>query len=229
MNCQRLTYTCLELLAILVSTLAAPLVTTSLSLDNPCGLAPGAALELPPNMVDFLKATITDANAASAANQAVVNKLRSDVMLTENELITYTNKTLPSLPLRLPEVNVSKSNMDAITRQQYNDTSIAIIYLDSAIKDDTQYDNKRYQTELQSAQNSLYSLMCKIFYMMKSSNISIPLPVNASVIPSTLQQLSDAKRRYYRNVMITSQVARNMTKTQASNYEKFIEVVSTSG
>lgn len=72
-----MTYTCLELLAILVSTLAAPLVTTSLSLDNPCGLAPGTALELPPNMVDFLKATITDANAASAANQEVVNKLVS--------------------------------------------------------------------------------------------------------------------------------------------------------
>ncbi|KAK0054025.1 hypothetical protein Bpfe_016516, partial [Biomphalaria pfeifferi] len=124
---QRLTYICLELLAILVSTLAAPLVTTSFSLDNPCGLAPGAALELPPNVVDLLKATITDANAASAANQAVVNKLRSDVMLTENEIITYTNKTLPGLPLRLPEVNVSKIN-ELARKIRLNQMNLHLLY-----------------------------------------------------------------------------------------------------
>ncbi|KAH9518564.1 hypothetical protein Btru_017163 [Bulinus truncatus] len=124
---QRFVFFGLALMSFIIApTTAAPV--SQPTIDNPCVLDPSAQIELYP-IVDLLKAAITETNAAAASCQAYVDKVKSDRVLTDSEFSYFNADTtqLPGLPIRQPEVNVSRAN-DFIQKLRQIELNVTLLY-----------------------------------------------------------------------------------------------------
>ena len=92
--------------------------------------------------------------------------------------------------------------MEDFLRQTYRDVSIHIVFVQQALGEQIAVDDRVLKNELSGLKQKLFELLCKVHHLAISRNITISSFVDASVMPSSMKNISDDTRRYKRNYVL---------------------------
>ena len=92
--------------------------------------------------------------------------------------------------------------MEDFLRQTYRDVSIHIVFVQQALGEQIAVDDRVLENELSGLDQKLFELLCKVHHLAISRNITISNFVDASVMPSSMKNISDDTRRYKRNYVL---------------------------
>ncbi|GFO34260.1 hypothetical protein PoB_006076500 [Plakobranchus ocellatus] len=211
--------------ALLLNGLAMGAVLPKATIDNPCRTIDTVNQVFPPLDSQFNEA-INEVNAVKVSAEQLITALQGDGFLTSDDIpaLNPTFSHLPGLPLRLENDNPNLDNMVNILLQDYHDISVYIVYVKQALQEQVALDMGLLSNEISQLETNLFSLMCKVYTLLKTKETSVTSYVDASAMPEYLKNIEDATTRYMRNYLLAKD-AKIFLNHLGMNYASFLNAL----
>ncbi|GFO34259.1 hypothetical protein PoB_006076400 [Plakobranchus ocellatus] len=150
--------------------------------------------------------------------------------------IDTVNQVFPSLDSQfneaINEVNAVKFSAEQlitalmvnILLQDYHDISVYIVYVKQALQEQVALDMGLLSNEISQLETNLFSLLCKVYTLLKTKETSVTSYVDASAMPEYLKNIEDATTRYMRNYLLAKD-AKIFLNHLAMNYASFLNAL----
>ncbi|GFO34257.1 hypothetical protein PoB_006076200 [Plakobranchus ocellatus] len=211
--------------ALLLNGLAKGAVLPKATIDNLYRTIHTVNQVFPPLDLQF-NAALDEVNAVKFSAVQLITALQGYVFFTSDDIaaLNPTFSHLPGLPLRLENDNPNLDNMVNILLQDYHDISVYIIYVKQALQEQIALNMGLLLNEISQLETNVFSLLCKVYTLLKTKETSVTSFVDASAMPDYLKNIEDATTQYMRNYLLTKD-AKIFLNHLAMDYASFLNAL----